>query len=440
MKYGIYEEKAEEKGVKTENKEPPQNKETSNTKVESKSSEQNLIELPLDEILKNNGYQEKRSKSSRNYITLTNEKDDTVVISRQSNGHYLYFNPNDDSDKGNIYNFAKNRGIKADDLMSNKNIDINELKSSIKPIETASQSSKKAVEQFKAMQPTGDNSFLIKTRMISPKILKEFSSLKQDQKYGNAVVPTYTYKSYNNAEFLTQTGSISYLSKPLTQDTQGKPYDKPIKQLCNGSKGLEILKADNSQNSIKDFKNIVIAESMIDTLSYCEIKELNLKETMLCSTNGQVTSSQKEVFKYLDKAVKNANIILAFDNDKKGKEFDEIVKEIIPRATTDKAVLKDFSDDLVIGKTLGLKANEINEESISKPLKQFSSKVEYLSKKYDFLEPQAKNERVKELFGYNIAKIKEIEPKVQCLAGMRECYKRLNIVEKKIDNEYSRSK
>lgn len=45
--------------------------------------------------------------------------------------------------------------------------------------------------------------------------------------------------------------------------------------------------------------------------------------------------------------------------------------------------------------------------------------MEYLSKKYDFLEPQAKDSKIKELFGCNIAKFKEIEPKVQCLAGMR---------------------
>ena len=34
---------------------------------------ENLVELALDEILKNNGYFEKRGKSSRNYKTLTND-------------------------------------------------------------------------------------------------------------------------------------------------------------------------------------------------------------------------------------------------------------------------------------------------------------------------------------------------------------------------------
>lgn len=416
------------------------NKEINKNKAKIQPNKENLIKLPLDEILRNNGYYDKRSKNSRNYKTLTNEQDDTIIISRQSNGHYLYFNPNDDNDRGNIYNFAKNRGIKANDLINNKNIDVSELKSNIEPISTISQSSKKAITNYKNLEQIKENSFLTTKRKISPEILKEFSSLKQDDKYGNAVVSSYILKNHQDGEiqFLTQAGSISYLSKPLTQDTQGKPYDKPIKQLCNGSKGLEILKSDNSQNSLKDYKNIVICESMIDTLSYCEIKGLNLKDTLLCSTNGQITSSQKEVFKFLNEKAVNAKIILGFDNDKKGKEFDEIAKEIIPRATTDKAILKDFSDDLVIGKTLGLKANEISKESLTKPLSDFSKKVEYLQKKYDILEPHAKQSKVNELFKFNIPKFKEIEPKVQCLPKMRECYKRLNLVSNKIEKDYTR--
>ncbi|CUU72450.1 Uncharacterised protein [Campylobacter hyointestinalis subsp. hyointestinalis] len=94
----------------------------------------NLLELPLDEILKNNGYYEKRNKSSRNYKTLTNNQDDTIVISRQANGHYLYFNPSNDGDRGNIYNFAKNRGVGIKDLIDSDRINIDELKSNIKPI------------------------------------------------------------------------------------------------------------------------------------------------------------------------------------------------------------------------------------------------------------------------------------------------------------------
>ena len=338
---------------------------------------ENLVELALDEILKNNGYFEKRDKSSRNYKTLTNDYGDTIVISRQSNGHYLYFNPNDNSDRGNIYNFAKNRGVEVKDLIDEDKIkDIKELQSNTILKATAKRIDNEIIEKFKKLDKT---------------------------------------------------------------DTQGKAYDKPIKQLCNGNKGLEILKADNAHKSPKEFKNIIISESMIDTLSFCEMKGINLQETLLCSTNGQISVAQKDAIKALCKLAPDAKFTLAFDNDDRGKEFGKIVEQIVPNADRQMPILKDFNDDLVVGKALGLAARNISKENILKPLSELGKKVEYLSKKYDFLEPCAKNERVNELLRFNPSKFKEIAPKVQRLAGMRECFKRLDLVERKIGREYSRA-
>lgn len=405
---------------------------------------ENLIELPLDEILKNNGYFEKREKSSQHYKTLTNDNADTIVISRKSNGHYLYFNPNDDADRGNIYNFAKNRGVSVKDLIGeNKINDIKELQSNTKKIINQDKNNNEIVEKFKKFDKIDKNSFLTDKRKISSELLANFGSLKQDEKYKNAVVPTYTLSvvetSDGNREFLKQTGFISYLSKPLTHDPQGKPYDKPIKQLCNGAKGLEILKADGANKSPRDFKRIVICESMIDTLSYCEMKGVDLKETLLCSTNGQISASQKDAIKALVKLAPSAEVVLGFDNDERGKEFGKIVEQIVPNASRVMPVLKDFNDDLVVGKTLGLEATQISNKSLAKPLEEFRDKVKYLSKKYDFLEPYAKNQRVKELFALNLSKIREIEPKVKSLQGMRESYKRLELVSKKVEKDYSRT-
>lgn len=116
-----------------------------------------IIKYPLDEILKRIGYFEKREKSSRNYKTLTNDQDDTVVISCQANGHYLYFNPNDDKDRGNIYNFAKNRGLMVQDLIG-KNA--NELKSEIKPRSFTNTVDNKIIENFNKLNKTDKNSWL----------------------------------------------------------------------------------------------------------------------------------------------------------------------------------------------------------------------------------------------------------------------------------------
>ncbi len=57
-------------------------------------------------ILMQNGYFHKKDKCSRNFITMSNDSD-LIVITRQTNGQYLYFNPNEESDRGNIYSFVK---------------------------------------------------------------------------------------------------------------------------------------------------------------------------------------------------------------------------------------------------------------------------------------------------------------------------------------------
>ena len=178
---------------------------------------------------------------------------------------------------------------------------------------------------------------------------------------------------------------------------------------------------------------------MIDTLSYCEMKDVNLKETLLCSTNGQISATQKEVIKALTKLAPNAGVVLGFDNDERGKEFTKAILEIVPNARSAKPILKDFNDDLVAGTALGISSNKISLDSITKPLKEFSRQVEYLSKKYDFLEPDAKKSRIKDLYALNIEKFREIEPKIKTLQGMRESYKRLNLINTKIEKDYERS-
>ena len=65
-----------------------------------------IIKLPLHEILKNNGWWIKKNKSTATSKTLTNDYDDLVVVSKLKNDDYVYFKPNS-SDRGNIFNFAK---------------------------------------------------------------------------------------------------------------------------------------------------------------------------------------------------------------------------------------------------------------------------------------------------------------------------------------------
>lgn len=118
-------------------------------------NQENLL-LPLDMILAENGYSYKKEKCSRNHFTMKNENDDLIVITRASNGHYLYFNPIDDKDKGNIYSFCKNRGIKLNDLLdTNKSLEIKDLKHNINP----SSLNNKAIEALNHYKELKDLNF-----------------------------------------------------------------------------------------------------------------------------------------------------------------------------------------------------------------------------------------------------------------------------------------
>ena len=63
-----------------------------------------IIKLPLHEILKNNGWWIKKNKSTATSKTLTNDYDDLVVVSKLKNDDYVYFKPNSsDRGKENVY-------------------------------------------------------------------------------------------------------------------------------------------------------------------------------------------------------------------------------------------------------------------------------------------------------------------------------------------------
>ncbi|EAH5904361.1 hypothetical protein EEL71_07765 [Campylobacter upsaliensis] len=74
--------------------------------------------------------------------------------------------------------------------------------------------------------------------------------------------------------YIVQNGYVSYLCSPLIDKESKMP--KNIKSLCYGAKGLEILKTQQSKK--EDIKNIIITESIIDSLSLLELKELNPKK------------------------------------------------------------------------------------------------------------------------------------------------------------------
>ena len=279
----------------------------------------NLVKLPLDEILLSNGWNIKKNKDSKNYRALENlETGDCVIISLQQNGDYLYFNPNDNQDRGNIYNFCKNRGITLDyNALDIKNLQEKLATSTLKPLAKTQEDEKtqQILNVFNEFNELPFNNPLFSKRDLNPDLLQEIVGLKQDD-YNNIVVPSYTLETSQamQKKILKQKGYVSYLNRPIVKENPDTKEKKFIKQLCYGKKGLEILKTRET----KDFKSVqtlIIAESSIDSLSFIELKKIEPKNMLLCATNGQITQEHKKVFEYLAKNTQEAEVYLCFDND-----------------------------------------------------------------------------------------------------------------------------
>lgn len=383
----------------------------------SKVFNEEILTLPFDIILMQNGYSYKKDKCSRNFITMSNERD-LIIITRQTNGQYLYFNPNEENDRGNIYSFCKNRGIKINNLLNEK-VDKIELKHNIEPSKSINKASIEAINNYKAFTTIKQKNFFNDDRLISQEILETFNTLKQDKHY-NVCVPTYILDNFQGKDFINSSGYIAYLRKPITHDKQGNTYSKPIKQLCYGNKGLEIIRNKDNKQKIENIKTIIITESMIDSLSLFELKNYNPNDTLLCATNGQITKSHKEIFAYFEKNAKNAKIVLGFDNDEKGLDFKLKTKECFKKREIieEKPNLKDFNDDLLIFKVFNLK-KDFSLEDIQKEINSLQEKTEYLLDKKSVLIESKKTELIKEISNNDIPLVSYLKPKLESFINLK---------------------
>lgn len=395
----------------------------------------NLVKLPLDEILLSNGWNIKKDKDSKNYRALENlETGDCVIISLQPNGDYLYFNPNDSTDRGNIYNFCKNRGIKFDyNALDLKNLQEKLATSTLKPLAKTQEDEKtqQILNVFKEFQELSFNNPLFSKRDLNPDLLQEIAGLKQDD-YNNIVVPSYTLE----ANLLKQKGYVSYLNRPIIKENPDTKEKKFIKQLCYGKKGLEILKTRETKN-FKSVQTLIIAESSIDTLSFLELRNIKPKNALLCATNGQITQEHKKAFEYLAKSAQEAEVYLCFDNDTKGKEFANIAKEFFKEAKVQIPRFKDFNDDLKIAKAMKLDFS-YTKEKVQNILKEWEKHSEFLNRSWDILKPEAKRTHILEINLKEIPLFIALKPKIENYLPTKSLEKSYEALEARIKKERER--
>lgn len=311
------------------------------------------ILLPLNEIAERAGYSLKREKTSRNHIAMQNSNGDSIVITRRSNGHYLYYNPLIAEDRGNVYNFCKNRHIDLKSILAGQNFSDNHLPTTTE----SSNQDKQYAQAFKNFSKASEHNSILLNRGIDKKFIKEYA-LKEDLK-GNLCFPLFILEKQNEKENIVPCGYVAKLKTPIFV-RDGVKLDKPIKALNYGKKGVEILKP-NAIKYIKDIQTIVITESSLDSLAYAQLHKLDMSKTLLCATGGQISEQTSKVLNFIINRGENAQVILGFDNDESGKKFKDKMLQTLETKNikTQEPVYKDFCDDLAMFKLIQYKQFEL---------------------------------------------------------------------------------
>lgn len=329
--------------------------------IENTETKITPVKLPLHEVLLANGYEIDREKSTARNPVLKSNGGHKVIISLMPSGDYLYFNPNDDRDRGNIYTLAKNHGLDINEMIESYLQMPVDKKFNIKA-KGDKENVKEIMDKFNALPCYDSNKHpYLKNRSIDSAIIDNYAKNIKVDKHFNVYFPQYSLVDGRKNIYVR--GYTMKLATPIYRDKDGKEYEKPIKSITKGEKGLEILMPKDTSN----VKSVIIAESSIDTLSFAEIANINNAVLIATSGNTNIESTMKTI-EFIHNKLNIQQYHLAFDNDEVGtklrnqfyealhKKFDtEFGKASIINIHSPYS--KDFNDDLKIFKLLKIDLN-----------------------------------------------------------------------------------
>lgn len=270
-----------------------------------------LKKLNLGDILTRFGYIFNRKESSSSTKKYENDTD-TLIVKQSSSGDYVYFNSKNERDCGTVIDFAKNRKIDLQTILTATPQPQPVAKT--KAAKPAKDEERNLRDDFLKLKLYG-NDYLTATRHIKPDLIKRFNV--REDKRGNACFPHF------NKDFKL---------------TGWEVKNQGFTGFCAGGKrNLGITHIGD------DVENIVITESSIDAMSYAQMFEPD--NTIYISTGGTLTDKQLQQINALTEQY-SATVTAATDNDAHGQLYAERIIDAIPRSTRQTPQKKDWNDDL----------------------------------------------------------------------------------------------
>lgn len=290
-----------------------------------------LDKIPLLDYLLAVGYELDTKKSSSKWVVL--EKDSDKIVVNSVSG--LYFNPTDNTDKGDLIQFVANRVcgmVLVDHSKEAKFKAVTVLRDFIlvpldKDVTTKATAQKKALAKKKLLSdisdsfnhsPIKDYIYLTKERMISPKTIDH---------------PIFKGRIFNSF-FQLKNGHI------ITNYAFGKYIDQKLVGLEVRNTNLKHVSGDDTGIFHSDYSGfdtvdvVFIAESTLDALSYFELfsnhRQLHGKNCVFISTAGNLYPEKYNQLKncigsFYQKHARGLQIVSITDNDAAGNLYDHFL-------------------------------------------------------------------------------------------------------------------
>lgn len=254
-----------------------------------------------------------KSESTSTYAVLRKSdasQKEKLVVTKSTNGHWIYFNVHNEMDRGSIIDLIQNRrhinlGIIRKELRSWLGKPEVQIQSKSFPCVSTSNFIRESVVSVFRSTVSCDHSDYLISRGIPDSLLNDlrFRNMVKQDRSGNIIFPHYD-----------KAGLTGYEIK----NTEYTGFAK------HGRRSLW------SSQCFKDDTTLVFVESGIDALSYHQVKGKDAFRYH--SVAGAIGGMQQPlIIHVLNKAKMNDwQVVSAFDNDENGNHYHTLLQELAP--------------------------------------------------------------------------------------------------------------
>jgi len=306
-------------------------RENSSTELEYFKKNINLVSFAVNRF----GYMVDTKRSSENSIVLRKGEGEKLIVTRDVDGHYVYFAP--------VTPFLSDSGSIIDFIQARMRLRLGQVRLLLRSYQGASYSHlpEKTARLTQDIKPVNKNTLAV---------LKEYESFF-DLSSSEYLESRFVRKEiYTNRRFYSKirVDKRSNLIFPHFNKQGVCGFERKNRNFLGFSAGGK--KAIWSSNRYANDERLVITEAVIDALSYHAL--FGNEQTRYASTSGAWSDTTTQMIWVTTQALPKASgkVILAYDNDKEGDKYRRATHQILKGSGKEiqehLPQKKDFNEDL----------------------------------------------------------------------------------------------